>query len=169
MLMGLFKLFCFQCKEASPLFQLFWWWLRATVIQSCKHCGNNRQFKWRSQPLIHGRHPAGNIMMSFSILMSGVNISQIFLMFRHMGLSAISPRTYFAHQKKLLFPSIFMYWEKYHAALIEKVKGIKDAQWSGDGRFDSMGHNAKYGVYTMFCNSISKLVQFELIQVGNIY
>jgi hypothetical protein len=62
-----------------------------------------------------------------------------------------------------------MYWEKYHAALIEKVKGIKDAQWSGDGHFDSMGHNAKYGVYTMFCNSISKLVQFELIQVGNIY
>lgn len=104
-------------------------------------------------------------MMSFSILMSGVNISQIFLMFRHMGLAAISPRTYFVHQKKFLFPSIFLFWEKYRAALIEKVKGVKDAEWSGDGRFDSMGHNAKYGVYTIFCNSISKLVHFELMQV----
>ena len=36
---------------------------------------------------------------------------------------------------------------------------------SGDVRFDSMGHNAKYGTYTMFCNTISKLVHFELVQV----
>ena len=35
----------------------------------------------------------------------------------------------------------------------------------GDGRFDSVGHNAKYGTYTMYSNSISKLVHFELVQV----
>ncbi len=29
-----------------------------------------------------------------------------------------------------------------------------------------MGHNAKYGVYIMFCNSVSKLVHFELLQVS---
>ena len=28
-----------------------------------------------------------------------------------------------------------------------------------------MGHSAKYGVYTMFCNNVSKLVHFELLQV----
>ena len=49
--------------------------------------------------------------------------------------------------------------------MYEAAKSIKNLQWSGDGRFDSMGHNAKYGVYTMFCNSISKLVHFELLQV----
>ncbi|XP_066270376.1 uncharacterized protein [Branchiostoma lanceolatum] len=27
-----------------------------------------------------------------------------------------------------------------------------------------MGHSAKYGTYTMFCNSISKLVHFEMLQ-----
>ena len=104
-------------------------------------------------------------MMSFGILLSGVNISQVLLMFRHMGLAAISPRSYFNHQRNFLFPSVFLHWEKYRANLIDKVKEVKDAQWSGDGRFDSMGHNAKYGVYTMFCNSISKLVHFELLQV----
>lgn len=165
MLMNLFSMFCFKCKEEKPGVTIKKSGTMATVIQTCKQCGNNHQFKWRSQPFIEGRHPAGNLMMSFGILMSGVNISQAFLMFRHMGLSAISPRTYFSHQRKFLFPAIFGYWEKYRAALIAKLKSVRDAQWSGDGRFDSMGHNAKYGVYTMFCNSISKLVHFELLQV----
>ena len=39
--------------------------------------------------------------------------------------------------------------------------------WSGDGRFDSMGHSAKYGAYTMFCNTILKVVHFELLQVSD--
>ena len=164
-LLSIFTLFCFNCKQDKPTVEVLRNGSMATVVQTCKHCGSNRKFKWRSQPFVFGKFPAGNLMMSFGILMSGINISQIILAFRHMGLCAISPRTYFAHQKKFLFPSLLVHWEKYQNALYEKVKSIKDVQWSGDGRFDSMGHNAKYGVYTMFCNSISKLVQFELLQV----
>ena len=134
----------------------------ATVIQKCSYCG--QQSTRRCQPFIHGRYPAENLMMSFGILLSGVNISQVFLMFRHTGLSAISPSSYFLHQLKFLFPSVFMH--KYRAALIDKLKHKKNSQWSGDGRFDSMGINAKYGVYTMFSNSISKLVDFEMLQVS---
>ena len=164
MLLGLFSMFCFKCKSKNPTATVKRIGTMATVVQSCKKCGDN--FVWRSQPLIQGRHPAGNIMLSFSILMSGVSISQAFLMFKHLGLKVISPRTYFFHQKKFLFPAVFLYWEKYQKALLDKIKGLTGAvEWSGDGRFDSMGHNAKYGVYTMFCNSISKLVHFELLQV----
>ena len=43
---------------------------------------------------------------------------------------------------------------------------MKNATCSGDGRFDSMGHSAKYGAYPMFCNSISKIVHYEIRQVG---
>ena len=162
-------MFCFHCKTENPQVQITRNGTMATVIQTCKHCGTHKQFKWRSQPFVHGRYPAGNIMMSFGILLSGVNISQTLLMFRHMGLAAISPRTYFSHQKNFLFPSIFIHWEKYQAALIAKLRCIKHVQWSGDGRFDSMGHNAKYGVYTMYCNTLSKLVHFELLQVEDKY
>jgi len=42
---------------------------------------------------------------------------------------------------------------------------MKDAVWSGDGRFDSMGHSAKFGVYTLLCSPIMKIVHFELLQV----
>ena len=43
---------------------------------------------------------------------------------------------------------------------------MKDVAWTGDGRFDSMGHSAKYGVYTMFCTTLMKIVHFELVQVS---
>eukprot|EP00794_Sanderia_malayensis_P008584 gene8584-biopygen6875 len=94
----------------------------------------------------------GMLMSLFSlfcfrcILLSGVSISQMFLMLKHMGLSAISVRTYFYHQKQFLFPSVLTHWQKYRSGLIDKLQHMEKTQWSGDGRFDSMGHNAKYGV-----------------------
>ena len=45
---------------------------------------------------------------------------------------------------------------------------MKDVVWCGDGRFDSMGHSAKYGVYTMMSTSVMKIVHFELVQVSNL-
>ena len=163
MLVQIFSLFCFNCKHEQPKVEVLTRGSMVTVVQDCLTCG--KVYKWHSQPFIFGKYPAGNVMMSFGILMSGVQISQILLAFKHMGLSAISPRTYFYHQSKLLFPSVIMQWKKYQSDLIKRLQNLNDVTWSGDGRFDSMGHNAKYGTYTMFCNSISKLVHFELLQV----
>ena len=75
--------------------------------------------------------------------------------------------TYFRHQKSLLFPVVLHHWESYRANLISKVKELKDVTWTGDGRFDSMGQNAKYGVYTMLCTAIMIIVHFELVQVND--
>ena len=115
---------------------------------------------------ILGRYPAGNILLSFATLMAGASISKVLLVFRYFGLAAYSPRTFFYHQRKFLLPSILHYWESYQAKLIQSLKSVKDGVWSGDGRFDSMGHSAKYGVYTMFCCTIMKIVHFELLQVS---
>ena len=53
----------------------------------------------------------------------------------------------FSIQSKL-FPTIFLYWQKYQKQR-EKVKAVKDGiVIAGDGRHDSMGHCAKYGAYT---------------------
>jgi len=60
-----------------------------------------------------------------------------------------------------------------HPSLLGDIQGITNypaqenkrcgLEW--DGRFDSMGHNAKYGAYTMFCSTVMKIVHFELLQV----
>ena len=136
-----------------------------TIYQNCNSCGD-QSFTWRSQPLVFGKYPAGNVLLSFAVLMAGASISKLLLVFQHLGLAAVTARTYFRHQNRFLLPLIVYYWESYRAALVDKVKQVKDAVWSGDGRFDSMGHCAKFGAYTMFCCTLMKVVHFELLQVA---
>ena len=94
-------------------------------------------------------------------------MNTVLLVFRHMGLHVYSVCSYFRHQKSLLFPVVLHHWESYRANLISKVKELKDVAWTGDGRFDSMGHSAKYGVHTMLCTTIMKIVHFEFVQVSD--
>lgn len=144
---------------------------RGTMVIVNQHCltrGDN-SYSWKSQPMMfNGRYPAGNVLLSFSVLMAGASISKILLVFKHMGLSAYNARTFFFPQKNFLFPAVLNNWECYPAALTEKIENMKDAVWSGDGPFDSMGHSAKFGFYTMFCNTVLKVVHFELLQVSGV-
>lgn len=80
--------------------------------------------------------------------MAGASISKIFIVFKHMGMYMYGVRSYFKHQKMFLFPVILSHWESYQGALIQKLIGMSNVVWSGDGGFVSMGHSAKYGVYT---------------------
>lgn len=164
-LLSIFSLFCFKCKESGPRVTMKQWGTMVTVSQHCFKCGDDA-FQWKSQPMaLDGKHPAGNVLLSFGVLMAGASISKVLLVFKHMGLSAYSVRTFFAHQKNFLFPVVINYWEKYQAGLIAKLKAMKDVVWSGDGRFDSMGHSAKFGAYSLFCNTLLKIIHFEILQV----
>lgn len=159
MLLSLFSLFCFKCKTDSPSVSMRKNGTMVTVVQSCRSCAG-KSFTWQSQPFILGRYPAGNVMLSFGILMAGASASKVLLCLKHMGLSVISLRTFFLHQNKFLFPSILSSWENYKSRMVDQLKKISNAVWCGDGRFDSMGHSAKYGVYSMFSSTIMKIVHF---------
>ena len=163
MLMSLFSMFCFKCKNDAPTVAMKVHGTMVTVHQKCNHCGGT--FKWRSQPLVLGRYPAGNILLSFATLMAGASISKILLVFKHMGLAVFTARAFYQHQANFLIPVILKHWETRRATLIGRVKELSDVSWCGDGRFDSMGHSAKYGVYSMFCCDLQKIVHFELLQV----
>ena len=50
--------------------------------------------------------------------------------------------------------------------MIKKLKDLKEPLTiSGDGRYDSMGHSAKFGAYTIFCCSLPLIIHFALVQV----
>ena len=136
-----------------------------TVYQHRFSCGENA-FVWRSEPLVLGKYPAGNILLSFAVLMARASISKILLVFKHTRLCVYNIHTYFIHQNKLLFPVVLSYWETYRSTLLDQIESMKDIVWSGDGRFDSRGHSAKYGAYTMFCCTLMKIVHFEVLQVN---
>ena len=163
-LMTLFSFFCLNCKADKPEVTMNNNGTMVTVRQHCHSCEVG--FTWRSQPFIFGRYPAGNVLLSFSALMAGASISKILLVFKHMKLCAYNIRTFFYHQSRFLFPAILKYWEEYQSSLMSKIKSSTDqVEWAGDGRFDSMGHSAKYGVYSLFSSPEMKIVHFELLQV----
>ena len=157
-------MFCFRCKSGKPKVQMRRRGTMVTVLQFCKHCEGD-PFTWRSQPCVLGGYPAGNLLLSFGVLLAGASIAKVLLVFHHMRLSVYSIRTFFRHQKKFLFPSILHHWETYRGVLIRQLKQTSNVVWTGDGRFDSMGHSAKYGVYTMFSSTNMEIVHFELLQV----
>ncbi len=135
------------------------------VYQSCITCGKDC-WKWRSQPYVLGRYPAGNILLSLGTLAAGASISKLLLVFKHFNLASYTARTFFRHQKQFLFPAIIHHWEKYRESLLAELHGEDRVVLCGDGRFDSMGHSAKYGSYTIYCENIKKIIHFELVQVS---
>ena len=164
MLLNLFSLFCFKCRFAKPEVHAKRNGTMVTITQDCPKCGE-AAYKWRSQPLILGSYPAGNVLLSFGVLMAGASISKVLLVLRHMGLSVMNARTFFRHQSNFLFPAILKHWESFQDTILGKIKGMQHVEWCGDGRFDSMGHSAKYGAYSMFCTAVNKIVHIELLQV----
>ena len=155
---------CFNYKEEGPVVSMKKNGTMVTVTQSCRNCGP-KPFVWRSHPLVLGRYPAGNILLSFAILMAGASVSKVLLVLRHMGISIYSACTYFVHQSKFLFPAILTHKERYRTTLMNELKKKREAIWCSDGRLDSMGHSAKYGAYTMFCCAVAEIVHFELVQL----
>lgn len=164
MLLQIFSLFCFNCKAERPKVSMLQTGTMVTVRQQCVRC--IKGYVWNSQPYMpQGKYPVGNMLLSFSVLMAGASISKVLLVLQHMGVCCYAGRTFFRHQKDFVVPVILNYWESYRADLVNKLKNVKDAVWTGDGRFDSMGHSAKYGVYTMLCTTIMKIFHFEIVQV----
>ena len=49
--------------------------------------------------MLFGKIPPGNLIMSFATLMFGMCISKVFLVFNHLGVMAISLRTFFQYHR----------------------------------------------------------------------
>ena len=102
---------------------------------------------WTGQPRIKDT-PAGNILLSASILYSGATPAKVLRMMSHMRVACISDRTFFLHQNRYLEPSIVSVWSEHQSKLLTQCKAQGTAlSIGGDGRADSPGHSAKYGSY----------------------
>jgi len=108
--------------------------------------------------------PAGNILLSASILFSGALPSKMLRVLSTCGIQAISLSTFFRHQKQFLLRTISNVWQEEEDMLIKSLKN-KELVLGGDGRNDSMGHSAKYGSYTLMEMDENKIINIQLVQV----
>ena len=59
-----------------------------------------------------------------------------------------------------------MHWKAYQLGVVEQLKEEESKLVvTGDAHHDSMGHNAKFGVYTIYCCDNSKIIDFSVVQV----
>ena len=191
--------FCHFCKADHPIKKTWQAGSMIVIESSCRNSYCRKVDTWRSQPNMPGTQiPAGNLLLSFSILLTGGSPAKFLRALEHINLSAISLATFYRHQrvctacvqilmldqyvtilhdlimfawnnififKEFLFPTVQMHWESYQKSLLAKLKERAEITISGDGRHDSMGHNAKFGAYTVYCNDTSQIVHFSLVQV----
>ena len=99
-LMLLFR-FCQTCKSDDIIVDTS---ERGTMICVQTQCGNpkcsKRDLVWQSQPLLEDtKTAAGNILLSFTILLAGASASKVLRVFSHMGVARHSLRQFYRHQK----------------------------------------------------------------------
>ena len=87
--------------------------------------------------------------LSWSGLQRALNISEV---------KIIEERTFYKTQKKYLF--------KRRDNVIQKLKPEK-LDVVGGGRYDSPGHSAKYGTYTIMNDETNEIIDFFVAHVSN--
>ena len=138
----------------------------AVIKQNClnKLCMFKRS--WESQPKI-GKIPAGNLLLSSATLYAGASPTQVIRVLKNLNIKTISGRTFLNHQKHYLQPTIIDHWKKCQEEHFEELRNRGEALvLGGDGRADSPGHSAKYGVYTLMDLKTFKVVDVQLVQVN---
>lgn len=160
-LMLLFQ-FCHLCRSLNPTVTTSQAGTMITVQTKCKEC--HQISSWSSQPMLLGKFPAGNILLSFAILCAGASVKKVLLVLKHINILVYNESTYYYHQKHLLIPTVVTFWRKFQRNVLDQLNG-KEVILAGDARHDSMGHSAKYGTYTIFCCTIGLIINIVLIQV----
>ncbi|XP_070550648.1 uncharacterized protein [Ptychodera flava] len=138
-----------------------------TLLSVTTFCFNgHRILQWDSQPCF-GKMPAGNLLVSAAILISGLSYQRISHFAMLLNLEFIGKSTYFLNQKNYVSPSINAAWEEEQRTIIQD-NSRTTVNICGDGRCDSPGYSAKYCTYTVIDEESSKILNFSLVQSSEV-
>ena len=119
---------------------------------------------WSSQSFVKNA-PAGNLLLSASILYTGVSATKVLRVLTHLRCQSIHMNTYLEHQKLYLWPTIKKVWSVHQEELLSQIKadGGKVVV-GGDGTYDRLGHCVKYCSYTLMELNRNKILEINLVQ-----
>ncbi|KAK3730066.1 hypothetical protein QZH41_009897, partial [Actinostola sp. cb2023] len=158
--------FCHYCFWPKPCVNINQSGTSISIKATCEKC--KQTFSWDSQPMLLGRFPAGNLLLSFAAICAGASIKKLLLVFQHMNVLVYHEASYYYHQRHLLIPTIVTFWREYKEKIIHSLSG-KEVVLAGDGRHDSMGHSAKFCTYSILCCTIGLIIDIVLVQIHKFY
>ena len=84
-------------------------WLRLLQYVSTLDVGN--ELHGLSQPNFPGtKIAAGNLLLSFGILVAGTSATKVFRVLRHMGMTCVSLTTFFEYQRVSVPMGLMLFW-----------------------------------------------------------
>ena len=65
----------------------------------------------------------------------------------------------------MLFPTVNSFYKRYRNKIIDICTTREENNFIGDGRSDSPGCSAKYGIYSLMSTDLNKIVDFFVVHV----
>ena len=127
-------------------------------------CSKGHRNIWRSQTLLRGFYH-GNVKLAASVLFSSNTFMNICKYFEMANIAWISKTIFYSIQKEYLFGVAYEAWQNEQENIISQLEDKQSCCFSGDGRCDSPGHNAKYLTYSFGNQCSGKIVVMSLTQV----
>ena len=135
------------------------------IVGSCRQCPWT--WTWTSQPYLLDT-PAGNILLAAAVLFAGATATKVLRVLKHLGVMAISLRTYLCHQREYIILTIMQTWYRHQDVEVAALQANGEPiTVGGDGRLNSPGHSAKYGTYTLVDLDHGKILDIRTVQVIN--
>ncbi|XP_072175107.1 uncharacterized protein [Diadema setosum] len=164
-LLDLFRL-CRHCRSGNVSITKRLMGTMLIISSECWTC--NKTEKWESQSYL-GNQAAGNVLLSAATLFAGGSWAKMQRILKNLKVAAINEQTFYKIQREILQPVIERKW----AIEQQKVADELSARGTplviaGDGRADSPGHSAKFGVYTGLEVTTNKIIDIELVQSNEV-
>lgn len=161
-LLDLFKL-CRDCRSGNVCISKRLMGTLLIITVECYSCTSTN--KWESQPFYQSR-PAGNLLLSAATLFAGGSWTMMRRILSHLRLVCIADQTFYTIQRDILQPAIECRWSEEQQRVVGQLQSTgTPLVIASDGRADSPGHSAKFGVYTGLEATLNKIVDLELVQV----
>lgn len=176
----------YECQPSGSAFIVYWSCL-SVLLQRCLTCSapafikkvltngsalccylsceNDHQCVWRSQPLVK-RYYIGNLRLSASVLFSSNTYRKLSKYFQILNIPWVS-KSIFYQLQEYMFGVTNEAWEKEQASIVLNCMD-RNVVYSGDGRCDSPGHNAKYLTYSLFDQDLQKVSSVSVTQVTEV-
>ena len=129
---------------------------KGVVVVLKLECTQSHEVSWFSQP--QERSNNGNIMMTASILLPGLNVTRFIEVMRIANMLCFTDRPYNRIQSEVVFPSVNTIYNKHFPEWLDSARNQDCLELVGDGRCDSPGFSATYGTYTLMDEKNNQII-----------